>query len=213
MRKLDRTAVPAPPCLAKLKHGRDKWGKEVNRAEIRAHLERMQGRRCAYCEGSLDDFGEHIEHLRTRSRFPKLMFDWSNLYLSCYREDSCGRYKDHAAGLHNPDDLVDPCNDDPDRFFRFYSNGVIKVRQGLSPADAHRAHETLRVFNLDPEHGRLRALRHRAAETYLAQGRSFLDDLREFSEDDRRDFIAEELRKTADQPFSTVIRHLFEGLA
>jgi uncharacterized protein (TIGR02646 family) len=213
MRKLDRTAVPPPPCLSKLKHGRDKWDKEVNRAEIRAHLERMQGRRCAYCEGSLDDFGEHIEHLRTRNRFPKLTFEWSNLYLSCYREDSCGRYKDHAAGAHDPDDLIDPCIDDPDRFFRFYSNGTIKVRQGLSPADARRAHETLRVFNLDPEHGSLRAMRHRAAQDYLDRDRRFLEDLREFPEDVRRDFIADELRKTADLPFTAVIRHLFEGLA
>jgi uncharacterized protein (TIGR02646 family) len=213
MRKLDRTAVPPPPCLAEYKHGRDRWDETVNRPEIRAHLNRMQGRRCAYCEGPLDDHKQHIEHFRTRSRFPKLMFEWRNLYLSCAQVDSCGIYKDHSAGAHDPDDLIDPCIDDPDRFFRFYSNGAIKVRQGLSPADARRAHETLRVFNLNPEHGSLRARRQRAAKDYLARDPRILDDLREFSEDDRRDYIAEELRRTADEPFSTVIRHLFEGLA
>jgi hypothetical protein len=77
MRKLDRAAVPAPPCLTKYKHGRDTWEKvdgKTDRPEIRAHLGRMQGQRCAYCEGDTEALG-HIEHFRTRSGHPKLTFE------------------------------------------------------------------------------------------------------------------------------------------
>ncbi len=214
MRKLDRIGVPAPPCLARYQHGRDRWDDigPADKEQIRAQLERMQGRRCAYCEGDLDALGRHIDHLRTRHAFPRLTFAWLNLFWSCDQSDSCGRHKDHDAGPYRPEDLLDPCEDDPDRFFRFRSDGTVQVRPGLSSADARRARETLRVLNLDPEHGRLRAMRRRALDVYCALEPGILECLATSSEIERREYIAEELRRAAGQPFSAVVRHFFEDV-
>lgn len=213
MRKLDRSAVPAPPCLANYKHGVHTWkDAEDDRPQIRAHLEQLQGRRCAYCEGDLDALGQHIEHFRSRSRFPKLTFEWANLFWSCSQDDSCGHYKDAKGRRYQPEDLVNPCVDDPDKYFRFRSNGTIDLRPGLSEKDQKRARETLRVFNLDPEHGRLRSMRERAIKSYRKLEPNILDTLMEFDPLDRAAFIAAEVARTAGDPFCTVIRHYFEDV-
>jgi uncharacterized protein (TIGR02646 family) len=208
MRRLDRNAVAEPTCLASYQHGANSWSDvtAVHRAQIRAQLEQLQGRRCAYCEGSLDALGYHIEHFRRKdgAHFPHLTFVWANLYWSCDQADSCGRYKDHGAGAHNPDDLVDPCLEDPDQFFRFRSDGTISLRPGLSGADMRRAEESLRVFNLNPRWGRLRNMRKAAVSPYL----TLVDGCVEFSVAELQDFLKEELDLAGTLPFSTAIRHV-----
>jgi hypothetical protein len=54
-----------------------------------------------------------------------------SLYWSCDQKDSCGHYKDCCAGAYNVNDLIDPCVDNPDAFFRFRTEGTINVRSGL----------------------------------------------------------------------------------
>lgn len=213
MRHLDRDSVAAPPCLARYRHGEHQWDDLTapHRAEVRAHLERLQGRRCAYCEGSLDALGHHVEHLRCRDRHPKRTFDWGNLYWSCTQDDSCGRYKDHQAAPYNVDDLIDPCDDDPDHFFRFRSDGSIDLAPGLSAREQHRARETLRVFNLNPAHGRLRVMRKLVADAYNQQEPNILRTLMDFDEDTRQAFILGELQRAEESFFGSVIRHLCLG--
>ncbi len=168
----------------------------------------MQGRRCAYCEGSLDLLGQHVEHFRRKRKHPLLTFTWSNLFWSCDRSDSCGHHKDQGDRVYEPADLIDPCVDDPSRFFRFRSNGTINVREGLSERDRFRAEETLRVFNLHPEHGRLRNMRMAAASRYL----STVEDLAALEPAERSAFAQLEIEATTAEPFSTMIRHMFEGV-
>lgn len=100
MHKLNRDAVAAPVCLANFQHPPQIWDdmKSHEKTEIRLQLEQLQGRCCAYCEGSLDALGNHIEHFRRKKEFPHFTFVWTNLYWSCDQADSCGHYKDHGAG-------------------------------------------------------------------------------------------------------------------
>jgi uncharacterized protein (TIGR02646 family) len=210
MRQLDRAAVPAPPCLAAYNHGVHTWSdlSGEHKAAIRARLETMQGRRCAYCEGSIDSLGQHIEHFRRKgdAAFRYLTFDWSNLFWSCDQNDSCGHFKDHGAGAYDPAELVNPCEDDPDRFFIFRADGTISARSGLTTQDEHRARETLRVFSLHPQWGRLRNMRKAAVTPYV----SYVADASSegFSDDDIRELIAGELQAACDLPFYTTIRHV-----
>ena len=215
MRKLDRNSASPPVCLACYQHGKHNWGSvsSEHKDEIRVSLERMQGRRCAYCEGPVDTLGHHIEHFRAKGAFPKLTFDWSNLYWSCDKSDSCGRYKDHDSGPYDPDDLIDPCRENPDRFFKFRSDGTIQVRTDIPDKEQHRAKETLRVFNLNPSQGRLRQMRMRALEAYTAQEPDILAALETLDPSERDAIIADELARTASEPFSAVIRHFFEQVA
>jgi uncharacterized protein (TIGR02646 family) len=208
MRSLNRAIINEPPCLANYHHGHHRWDDLTpqDKDQIRHQLEQMQGRRCAYCEGSLDALGSHIEHFRRKRQghFPNLTFTWSNLYWSCDQKDSCGHHKDHGAGAYDVNDLVDPCNDNPDLFFRFRTDGTINVRNGLGAQNTHKAEETLRVFNLNPQWGRLRNMRKAAVSAYV----SFVDGCVGFSAAELHDFFTDELAAAAALPFFTAIRHV-----
>ncbi len=206
MKRLDRTCTPAPTALNNYRHGVQNWSciTGTDKQAIRTSLEQMQGKICAYCESSLDDMGQHIEHFRRRAEFPQLTFSWENLYWSCDKSDSCGHFKDNKADAYNISDIIDPCCDNPDHFFRFRADGTISIRPGLSTADSRRAAETLRVLNLAQDHGRLKNMRRNAVAGYL----KIVEDLQEFDEADKRELIQEELNKISGCPFSTVIRHV-----
>ncbi|OEC93555.1 retron Ec78 anti-phage system effector HNH endonuclease PtuB [Rhizobium sp. YK2] len=208
MQHLDRAAVPAPPCLGTYNHGADTWDNvsSQDRAEIKIHLETLQGRRCAYCEGGVEDLGQHIEHFRRKSTYPALTFDWNNLFWSCDEKDSCGHFKDSGAGPYDVADLINPCSDDPDQFFTFRADGTISVRHGLSQPQQHKANETLRVFSLHPQWGRLRNMRKAAVVGYIKYIADAVAD--GFSDDDIHELIAEELQAARGLPFYTAIRHV-----
>lgn len=207
MRRLNRNDAVVPVCLAEFQPPEHSWNDVGHcKAEIRACLEQMQGRRCAYCEGSLDVLGHHIEHFRRKHRdhFPHLTFAWANLYMSCNQPDSCGHYKDHGAGAYDVNELIDPCFEDPDNFLRFRSDGTISIRHGLSAADRRKGEETLRVFNLHPNWGRLRNMRMAALANYLF----LVDEASGFEPTELQDLFNEELLAAASLPFFTAIRHV-----
>jgi len=209
MRLLNRG--PAPPCLANYQHGVHQWTNLsptwVEREDIRAALETMQGRRCAYCEGDLYVHGQHIEHFRQRGRYPQGTFDWDNLFWSCDREDSCGKHKD-KCGVYPPADLIKPDDEDPEHFFLFASNGTIAIRTAtLTAQEQHRAAETLRIFNLDAERGALRFMR----QAHCAGYRQTVEELQTISatwpHEEWLPFLNEEIARTSHLPFCTAIKH------
>ena len=206
MRKLDRGSVAAPACLANYQPGQHNWNdvSAHDRSQIQQQLEQLQGRRCAYCEGPLGALGQHIEHFRRKHRFVYQTFVWGNLYWSCDQRDSCGHYKDHGAGAYNINELIEPSLDDPDAFFRFRSDGTINIRSTLQPADRRKAEETLRVFNLNPQWGRLRNMRKAVVSGYVAM----IDGCSGFTATDLRNLFSQELAEAETQPFSTAIRHV-----
>lgn len=210
MRKLNRATATAPACLASYAHGRDRWDDvtSAHKQEIRGALEQMQGKRCAYCEGPLDSLGHHVEHFRRKKHFVALTFAWTNLYWSCDQNDSCGHFKDHGAGNYSPNDLLDPCIDDASDFLRFRSDGTVHVRAGLSQRDHFRAGETLRVFNLHTDFGRLRNMRRASASTYL----QLVNELASFDVNERSAYAQMEIQATASEPFSTMVRQMFEDV-
>ena len=205
MRKLNRDQTNVPECLAQFHFGEHTWD-DVGacKGEIHACLERMQGRWCAFCEGSLDSLGAHIEHFRRRRDFPQFTFSWRNLYWSCDKHDSCGHYKDHAAGNYDVDALIDPCVDDPDVFFHFRSNGTISIRNGLHESDRRRAEETLRVFGLDAQWGRLRLERENCIKKY----RFFVEGLAGYTPSEVQELLTAILAAAEAEPYFTAIRHV-----
>ncbi len=133
---------------------------------------------CAYCETSLANKSEgHIEHLERRSDNPRRAFDWSNMFFSCKKKDSCGRYKDDKLDPRqfNPADIIDPSKEDPLDFFRFDMNGGVQAKAGLDETRTRKARETIRVFNLD-QSDRLRGIRFAIAQTIAGFLESNPDD-------------------------------------
>lgn len=214
MHKLDRASAPTPACLANYRHGVNKWTdlSFADRAAIRQCLQVMQGPRCAYCEASVDQMGHHIEHFRRKRDYPSLTFEWSNLLLCCGKEDCCGHYKDRGGSPYDINDLIDPTNDEPDEVFFFRDSGVIDVKGGCNAAQARRACETLRVLDLNHRHGRLRQMRARQLQWYKDMDPDVFEELMEFPETDRREYVQGELAATASQPFCTIIRHFLRDL-
>ncbi|MCY2968272.1 MAG: TIGR02646 family protein [Planctomycetota bacterium] len=213
MHRLDRSAVLAPKCLDSYRHGANTWSDvtEEHRQQIRGQLEQLQGRRCAYCEASLDQLGQHIEHFRRRSQFPRLTFEWTNLLWSCDSSQHCGHYKDQGAGPYDPDELIDPCVDDPDRYFQFHSDGSIRLRLGLKPHEKSRAEESLRVYNLDSTRGPLRHMRMSMCAGYVQIGAELADFAQNVGPDEWRQYLELELASTRELPFCTAIRHTLGG--
>lgn len=207
MHKLRRGAAPA--CLSHYQHGRDNWGAVCrdDKAEIWQALEVMQSQRCAYCEAAIAEGNRHIEHFVQKGRDPRVTFKWDNLFGSCNREDSCGKYKDHRAGAYNPADLLKPDAVDPDHYLVFVADGTIQLRAGLNDADRQRASETLRVFNLDAQHGALRHMRQRETAGYVPIAEELWALFDELSEDEWQQLLDDELAATAHLPFVSAIRH------
>jgi len=218
MRKLNRQAVACPDCIATPDQ---EWSYEnltgAEKQEIRDKLLELQGQRCAYCErrtGTERDEG-HIEHFLKQANEPALSTTWSNMFWSCVDEKCCGKHKDKcdrpaASGRQatfDPQDLLDPCADNPDEYLEFFADGAVRPCEGLSEQDLRRATETIRVFQL-ADYAYLRVARRDAVEPYITA----VDSMLQHGEH----IVAQYLANTKDQieaaPFSTAIKHYLRGL-
>lgn len=166
MRKLTRPAK-APRCLLRAQeNGATNWERlrGGDRREIWEKLNEMQFMLCAYCESTFTKEDSHIEHLYPRSKYVGLTFEWKNLFGSCNNEFTCGIFKDSARNPHavNHELLIKPDQDDPKRYLRYYNNGRIGARSGLTDHNYYRAKETVKAFNLN--NTALVSLRHRHLE-------------------------------------------------
>lgn len=201
MHKLNRLAIQEPTRLKYYSPESHTWDclTAEDKRQVREALEAMQGPHCAYCEAISAE--RHIEHFRPKGSFSNLTFDWTNLFLSCCNTDSCGIYKDRGAGNYSPDDLINPCIDDPDEFLAFYRDGVVRPARLATPEQKYRAEETIRVFHLNAPHlvdGRKKSLR-----AYLTQ--AFHSMLSDMDDADFEEFMAPIFKN---QPFPTALRHL-----
>jgi len=211
MHKLKRSE--SPTCLAKYRHGLNNWSDITteDRSEIWESLDVMQQKRCAYCEIGIKteakENNAHIEHLRQRSRYPQATFEWENIFASCNRQDSCGKYKD-SLPPYNHADVIKMDIEDPEDFFLFGYDGTISIRPNLSDQEKHRAKETLRIFNLDAKHGPLRHMRQAAVLGYYQTAEDLAEMVNEFAEEEWYPLFQEELEAIKELPFATAIKHV-----
>ena len=103
---------------------------------------------CAYCEETTK--GE-VDHFRPKSKFPTLVYSWSNWLLACHE---CNHTKLNAwpnAGY------VDPCatsnSERPECHFNFDTRtGLISPKECLSSRRRHVAQETIKALRLNDVH-------------------------------------------------------------
>lgn len=225
MHKLDRTIATPPESLSDYNYRTQTWkdlAPDCKKA-LRAALVEMQGipgvttpdadeygLRCAYCECAIYDAG-HIEHFRrkNRSHFPELTFVWHNLFLACGSQNNCGHYKDRPeAAPYNPDHLIKPDIHDPEHYLYFHSSGQVWPLEGLSENDKRCAEETIRVFGLDSNV--LSGARRSALSIYRNKILEELNEISEWSESDRVDYLMEEIEATRWDPYATTIKHFLQ---
>jgi uncharacterized protein (TIGR02646 family) len=203
------TRGPAPACLAGFRHGANTWADvtPAQKPEIWAFIEAMQGARCAYCEAGIAGDDRHIEHFVQKGRDPTQTFVWANLFGSCNREDSCGKFKDRKGRPYADADLIKPDTEDPEQALVFDAHGSVRPRHGLSPAQTNRASETIRVFNLN---GVLKAIRRSEVAGYVQTA----EEIAEFFDLDPalgQQALTEEFAATAHLPFATAIKHVLSN--
>lgn len=103
---------------------------------------------CGYCEEITR--GE-IDHFRPVSRFPALVYQWSNWILACH---DCN----HAKSNKWPEDgYIDPCaavaSERPDQFFDFDTEtGYLLPKTGLPPAASAQARRMIDDVQLNAPH-------------------------------------------------------------
>lgn len=103
---------------------------------------------CAYCE----EFSRgEVDHFRPKSRYPTLVYTWSNWLFACH---DCN----HAKGEKwPPRGYVDPCarsiDARPEQFFAFdMLTGEILPKEGLSRARRRKAQVTIDDMRLNEWH-------------------------------------------------------------
>ena len=106
---------------------------------------------CGYCEEEVDQSNASVDHFMPKSKFPELVYEWSNWVFAC---QPCNQSK----GDKWPDDsYVDPCacspSERPENFFYFdLYTGEILPKPGLSPERRSRAWQTINDVGLNKYH-------------------------------------------------------------
>lgn len=93
---------------------KDSTKNKYNQTDIKKTLSEMYPL-CCYCESTIgvSDF-ENIEHLKPKSIFPELCFEWDNLHFSC---GVCNTFKFDKWDSENK--IIDPCIDEPNEHIKY----------------------------------------------------------------------------------------------
>lgn len=121
---------------------------------------------CGYCEESCLGVADHFH---PKSKFPELVYDWSNWVFACHRGCNTAKGEKWPPGGYG-----DPCARSrlarPENFFAFDTRtGAIKPKDGLSPSRRKKAIQTRDDLDLNaPHHLKTRSAWVRALEQSLA---------------------------------------------
>ena len=123
--------------------------------KFRPKLGERSGGACWYCERRCNspmpnrELSATLDHFKPRSRFPDLVYDWSNWIFSCLR---CNR--DNKADKWRDNGYVDPAAADvrerPERYFDYdMLTHEIIPKNGLSGDERQRALDTIEDLGLN----------------------------------------------------------------
>jgi len=208
MHKLYRPS--APLCLSQYQHGRDSWSDLTTNAdqntEVWQQLNEMQVERCAYCERNISKpIPRHIEHFRQKANhiYPQGTFEWENIFGSCNKDTSCGKFKDRYHSGQS-EYIVKMDVDDPEKYFLFLSDGTITPKNNLSEVDLAKAKKTIEVFNLN---GSLREIRKNMLRGYMQTAELILKTYEDLGSEEGELALKKELESIQGEEFETAIRH------
>ncbi len=105
---------------------------------------------CAYCEKKItsDKNDSNIDHFKKKdsSFFPKEIFSYVNLLVSCKTHNRCSDYKDNKKNKLTKNDyinIINPAVENPDDYFTYLTTGEIK------PNENKKAQFTKKIFQLN----------------------------------------------------------------
>ena len=168
MKKLDRGLAQKPAFLSKFSYEKKTWDNVSSKRKKRIwqELYKFQDIFCAYCELPAERDGiykGHVEHFYHKGYkkgegflYKSLTFEWNNLFGCCASHSHCGHFKDQVPANnngysreYNPNFLIKPDIDDPEKYLLFLDSGIIEPRSGVSGKYQYIAKETIKALNLD----------------------------------------------------------------
>lgn len=94
--------------------------RRYNCKSVKEALARMFNDKCAYCESHVFHVSfPHIEHYKPKSKYPKLCFEWTNLFLACSMCNSSGYKGNKFPTKSKGGPYIDPEIEDPNDHFNF----------------------------------------------------------------------------------------------
>ncbi len=93
---------------------------------------------CPYCERKVSREQGRIDHIKPRTKFPKLTFVYHNLLVSCDNPYTC----DCCKKSQWKDTFINPVEEDPESSFHYSAEG--KIRE-----DEERVNDTVSILNLN----------------------------------------------------------------
>jgi uncharacterized protein (TIGR02646 family) len=115
------------------------------RTQLRSYmLLEEQSLLCAYCQKEIDDNSQNsnIDHFKTRSLFPELTLEYSNLLVSCNTDERCSNFKDNNIKSRDEyENVVNPAFENPNDFFDYLPTGEIIAKN-------EKGQFTIDIFNL-----------------------------------------------------------------
>lgn len=121
-----------------------------NKTQVKDNLKVMFNHKCAFCESKIThvDYGQ-IEHFKPKSLYPDLCFEWNNFLLSCSICNGKGNKGDKFPLAHEGGPFINPTEENPDDFFRFEYDTVLKKFVVFPKND--RAKKMLEIIKLNRE--------------------------------------------------------------
>ena len=168
----------------------NQWNdEEINniRRKLREYiLKAEQNYLCVYCEKKITSHPKesNIDHFKKKESqfFPKDIFDYNNLFVSCNTHNRCSSYKDNNKnGLIKSDytNIINPILENPDEYFIYLTTGEIILKD----KENKKAEFTKEIFQLN----QMSLIRNRMKLTVVIlqlkkNGMSFEDVFSSFSE-------------------------------
>lgn len=156
-------------------------GSEPDKKNINVN-ESEQNFQCAYTEIDIEpERNSHIDHFKKQDLFPRLKFDWQNIF-ACSNISYIGaKHKDNKYKIKREDYelLINPVSDDPNDYFQYAITGEIIIRSNdKNSVNYKKAKTTIDVFNLNDKY--LVELRKTVAKQLMDYGNSLsISDLKQ----------------------------------
>ena len=146
---------------------------------------------CAYCETKLNEANSHIDHFKTRNKFPEETWDYNNLLVSCNNELRCAKHKDKQIKSKSIyDNIINPTRENPNDFIDYLASGDI-----VAINESEKARCTIDIFQLES----LNTRRKRIVTTLHQLDYLSLDDMHSLFKNEFKSFIEIVFKKIKQQ--------------
>ena len=179
-------------------------------------LTKEQNGICGYCEAYINEFvPSHIEHIEALNRNINLVFDYSNLIVSCdglcftdeNKRLTCGHKKDTKGYKVNYSLFLSPTKVKNIRdYFKYTDNFNI----GATNLNPKKAKETIRVLNLGDHNNELQEARKKAFEEFKMSIKNYAEKRKKPLTSELRNKIIQFLLSKENLAFISFLKYKFK---